>query len=415
MEQWYRFLSSKLLLIGALCIAPVQAQEVSLDEAMELFVQNNLALRIAREEADVFSGLVRQAFAYPNPVAQFTYEPQYRGGIAQSESYATLAQQFEWPELRRARIDASRYLRDAARARVRADSLSLGFDVVRVYIEAAMEEERRAVLETVTDVIRRAEARGAQQLVEGSVSGYDVRRMQIERSRYENILALSELDRTAARNQLALLVFPGGDASALAPSDQLDGIPPSLALEDLLARAQTMRAEVVAAQAEVRASEKALTLALTERRPEPTLTAGFKRQSDGFQGIFLGATLGLPIFNRNTGKIHANTARFHAAETRLMLVSAQVENDVRQAYAAYASLRDRHTLIQEGLLVETEDLLDIALVSYAEGEITLFELFDATSAFRDAQLMSLDLRAAYWTRYFDTLRAAGGPLPKSFN
>ena len=119
--------------------------------------------------------------------------------------------------------------------------------------------------------------------------------------------------------------------------------------------------------------------------------------------------------NRNLGLIEAETARLRAAETRQILAMRQVENEVRQTYASYASLRTRVMLIQEDLLAETGDLLQIALTSYGEGEMTLVELLDAAAAHRDAQLTSIDLRAALWTSYYDLLRAAGGPLPPSFN
>ena len=93
----------------------------------------------------------------------------------------------------------------------------------------------------------------------------------------------------------------------------------------------------------------------------------------------------------------------------------QVENEVRQTYASYASLRERVALIQQDLLAETGDLLEIALTSYSEGEMTLIELLDAATAYRDARLTSIDLQAALWTSYYDVLRAAGDPLPSSFN
>ena len=169
------------------------------------------------------------------------------------------------------------------------------------------------------------------------------------------------------------------------------------------------------ARAEAEASQAALLHARRVRRPEPTLTAGLKRQSDGFQGVYFGAALGLPFFNRNTGQVLAETARLHAAQTREILARRQAENEVRQAYATYVSLRDRTFFIQEDLLDETDDLLQIALTSYGEGEMTLVELLDAAAAFRDARLTSLDLRAAFRTSYYDVLRAAGGPLPTSFN
>ena len=398
---------------------PTQAQEVvrpvTLQETLDLFAQHNLALRVAQAEAQAQAGLAHQAAAYPNPVLTVTHEPLFNDGDTYSETYLNLSQRIEWPGMRRARIDAAQRLTAAARARARADSLRLAFEVIRTYIDAASEDEQWAVLHEVTAVIRRAAASWTSQHAEGEVSGYDLRRIRVEQARYENALALADLDRRAAQRRLALLVLPEDHTAALAPADQLDGTPEGLILDDLIARARSARPEVVAARAEAQASQAALVHAQRQRRPEPTLTAGFKRQSDGFHGAYLGAMLGLPLFNRNAGQIEAETARLRAAETREILARRQVENEVRQAYATYASLRDRRALIQTELLAETNDLLQIALTSYDEGEMTLIELLDAAAAFRDARLTSLDLQAAFWKSYYTVLRAAGGPLPPSFN
>ncbi|MFQ5568140.1 MAG: TolC family protein [Rhodothermales bacterium] len=406
------------LVVSVLLVVPVKAQEearlVTLEEALALFTQHSLALRVAQAEAAAQAGLARQAAAYPNPAATFTHEPLFDDGTTYSESYFTLSQRIEWPGVRRARIEAAERLTAAARARTEADSLRLAFEVIRTYIEVASEDERRVVLREVADVIRRAEASWTSRHTEGEVSGYSLRRIRVERARYENALALAELRRRAVQRRLAMLVFPEGDATALAPADRLAGTPAALALDDLLSRAPANRPEVAAVLAEVQASQASLMRARRERRPEPNLTAGFKRQSDGFQGAFVGATLALPFFDRNTGQIAAETALLHAAETRHILAVKQVENEVRQTYAVYASLRERVALIQEGLLAETGDLLQIALTSYGEGEMTLIELLDAAAAYRDARLTGIDLHAAAWTSYYDVLRAAGSPFPASF-
>jgi len=413
------WLAGLLLIVSALLVRPAQAQQanrqVTLKEALELFAQHNLALRVSQADAAAWVGLARQAAAYPNPAVTLSHEPLFAGGDTYSETYLTLSQRIEWSGLRRARLDAAQRLSAAARARVEADSLRLAFEVIRTYIEAVSEEERQAVLREVTQVIRQAETSWTTQHAEGEVSGYDLRRMRVERARYENVLALAELDNQAARRRLALLIFPEDDVKQVAPADRLRGTPAVLTLENLLLRARANRPEVEAAQAETQASHAAMVRARRARRPEPTLMAGFKRQSDGFQGVFLGATVGLPLFNRNAGLIEAETARLHAAETRHVLAMRQVENEVRQTYASYTSLRERVALIQQDLLAETGDLLEIALTSYSEGEMTLIELLDAATAYRDARLTSIDLQAALWTSYYDVLRAAGGPLPPSFN
>jgi cobalt-zinc-cadmium efflux system outer membrane protein len=90
-----------------------------------------------------------------------------------------------------------------------------------------------------------------------------------------------------------------------------------------------------------------------------------------------------------------------------MLVRREVQNDVRRAHSAYASLRQQTQMIGQNLLPGSDDLLRIAQTSYTEGEMSLVELLDATEAYRDAQIRTIDLRADLWTRYFDVLRAMG--------
>ena len=57
---------------------------------------------------------------------------------------------------------------------------------------------------------------------------------------------------------------------------------------------------------------------------------------------------------------------------------------------------------------DPNDLLDIALASYDEGEMELVELLDAADALHEARTAESRLRAALWTAYFDLDRALGG-------
>ncbi len=394
--------------------AQVEERRISLKEALELFARNNLALQISRAEATSVTGLARQAAAYPNPIVAVTHEPLSSGSDTYSESYFMLSQRMLWPGLRSARIQAANQLVSSAKFRVAADSMRLAFDVISTYLQVTAEAEREAVLLHVAELMREVESSWTSRFAEGEISGFDLRRMRLERARYENALAVGDLRTNAARRELAAIISFEDDNTKLIPVDHPDGIPQELVLESLLDEARTSRPEVVAALKNAGASQAAVESSLLDRRIQPTLTAGYKRQSDGFGGAFLGASVGLPLFDRNKGNIESDIARSHAAETRHLLTVQEVENDVKRSYDLYESLRQRMTLIQKGLLAETEDLLHIALKSYTEGELTLLALMDAAEAYRDAHLIRIDLKTALWTTYFDVLRAAGRPLPSNF-
>lgn len=399
-----------LLAASACLVAQAQERRITLGEALEMFSENNLELREARSRAGELSALARQAAAYPNPSALVTHEPVWRGGDSYSETYLNVSQRFEWPGLRRARVEAAEELADAAYADLQADSLRLLFELTEAYTEAVTATQRFAVLESVTEIFRRADRANELMLTEGEASGYQMRRLRVERARYENQLALAELDAADARRRLALLIEPQGEASQIYPADPLREIPTDLALETALQRARVQRADLASARADVDAAQARLDVAGRERLPEPTFTAGFKRQSDGFKGIFVGTSLPIPLFDRNTGTIQARKERLEAAQARLSLVEARAVQDVRRAYETYASLSDRVDLISRGLLGEADELLHAARVGYAEDELSLVELLDASEAFRAARISSLELLADLQIAYFDLLRAAGGSI-----
>lgn len=402
------FLCGFFLLASSAVAQDAGVRRVTLEEALGLFAQNNLELLLARSHATEMTGLARQAAAYPNPSAAFIYEPLWNDGASYSETGVNLSQRLEWPGLRRARVEAAERLSEAVHADLQADSLRLVFEVAKTFAEGAAAEEQVMVLEAVTDLFRRADRSGQEMVTLGEASGYSLRRLRVERARYENRLALAGLEAQNARRRLALLILPEGDHVQVAPAQGRRDVPTRLTLEAVLERALTHRAELQSARAEEAAARATLQLARQERLPEPTITAGYKRQSDGFSGLSLGLTAPLPLFNRNRGAVNAAAVRLYAAETRLLIAERQVENDVRRAYDVYASLAERRQLITEDLLGDADALLHAARTGYAEGEMSLVELLDAADAYRDARSSTIELQTGLQVAYYDLLRASGG-------
>ena len=408
------YMTKILLLVATLGFLPttVAAQKptrrVSLEEALRLFATNNLELRLARSRRAEAAGLARQANAFPNPTAIATQEPLSRDGQDYTETYVTLSQRFELPGERGARSAAANRVLDAAEARLRADSARLGFAVKDAFVDAATAEDYLAVTERVAEVFRQGARSAAVREAEGDISLYDLRRLLVERTRYENLLADARLAVSAARRALALLLLPEAEAAEVAPRDPLGIFPPQPTLDGIQESAFSRRPEVAAARAEVEAARAGTRLARAERVPDITAVGGFKRQSDGFHGLFLGLSIPLPLFDRGAGTVEATEAQVLSAEERLALTSRQVENDLRRAMESYQSLRARSELLGENLLDEDPDLLQIAQVAYEAGEMDLVQLLDAAEALQGAQTAQARLKADLWTAYYDLERAAGG-------
>ncbi|MEN8374371.1 MAG: TolC family protein [Gemmatimonadota bacterium] len=391
--------------------APAESQQprrVTLAEALDLFARNSLELSLGRAQAAEAMALARQAAAFPNPAVATTHEPLSDGTEDYSETYVMLSQRLEWPGARAARRAAASGTADAAVARFVADSSRLAFEVKRAFTEAARAERVERVLERVTSVFREGARSAEVRYAEGDISLYDSRRIRVERAKYETLLAEATLEASAARRRLALLVAPVAEALELSPADSLDGLPPAIAAEHVLEDALARRSDIAAADAALESARAGATAVRRERIPDVTATVGYKTQSDGFGGAFLGLSLPLPLWDRRGGAVAAADARLQAAQSRRSLVRRQVENDMRRALEAYRSLRRRVELLAESRPDEGADLLAIARAAYAEGELELIALFDAAEALLEAQTAEVSLRADLWTAYYDIERAAGG-------
>jgi cobalt-zinc-cadmium efflux system outer membrane protein len=403
-----------ILLAGAQGLSASETdsiRRVTLEEAIELFLANSPGLEVVKSARDEAEGLAEQSRKHPNPVANVTHEALSRSGVDYSETYLTASQRLDWPTRRSARADRADQGVVAAGARLEAETARLASEVKRAYVNAAALEEELDTLREVSAAFRRGQQVGQRRFAEGESSGYDVRRIGVERARYEELLASTEIDLGNARRRLAFLILPPGERQEIAPQGVPEGEPPSvsLAAAEAIALGMERRPEMRSAAAEIAAAEAEVRFMKTFARPDLTFTGGYKRQSDGFDGLFLGLSLPVPLLDRRQGDVLAAEARQRYARARQDLVRRSIENDVRRALETHDSVRRRVELLQNEILQGSDDILRIARVSYSEGEMTLLELLDAAGAFRDAKLALIRLRSRYWTTYFDLERAMGGP------
>lgn len=385
--------------------APPSVTRITLAEALALFGRNNLDLRSARAQAAEAVALARQSAAFPNPMLTGSHEPLSDGDDSYSESYLGVSQRIEWPATRNARQTAATRLAAAAIARLAADSVRLAFGVKQAYVEAVRAEHIANLLGRVTDVFRGAERSATERLREGDISVYEARRIAVERRRYEAALAEAQLDASAARRTLAVLVAPEAEAAELVPADTVVTPPMPDTIDVTLAFAR--RPEIVAARAELEAARAAADVARRERVPDVTATSGYKRQSDGLTGLHLGLSFPIPLWDRGAGDVAAADARVDAASARLALEERRIANDVRRALEVYRSHVRRAALLAAPLSAEAADLLSIAQLAYDAGEMDLVALLDAADALRAARTLEARFRADFWTSYFDLERALG--------
>jgi outer membrane protein, heavy metal efflux system len=395
----------------ATAAAPDTVRRISLGEAIGRLESHNLELRLAREEAAAAEARIAAAGVLPNPALsagreQLTGEP---GGY--HETTLQVGQTLLLGGQRGLRREAARRMAAAAQARLEGARLRLAFEIHRAYLRAAAAEADLAALAETTDVFRRVEESGRSRLAEGDISRFDQSRLQIERARYETLLARARLALAEASHELTLLISPDsiGTRTLLLPSERLSELASALPVSDIAVTllAAPGRADVRAAEAEIEAAQAAVTLQRRLRIPDVTLSGGYKRQADGYQGTVMGVSVPLPVWDRNRGGIAEAEANLAAARTRRELALRGAEGEIRRAWEIRRSLEERMRLIGETLLPESAGLLETARLAYAEGEMTLVELLDAADAYRGARESVTALLAEYLSAGYELERATG--------
>jgi outer membrane protein TolC len=266
-------------------------------------------------------------FTFPSLVGPFNFI-DFRARLSQ-----TVADSTAWNNYRSARevVRANEYLAKDARDLV---VLAVGGEYLEVIAAKARVESARAQLDTANALYEQT----AQKRSVGLVAQIDVNRSQVQ--------ALTQQQRLISlQNNLAKLKISLARSIGLPPTDQYeitDEIPfspaPALALDDALKQAFQQRTDLKAAQAQLRAAERAHAAARGERLPSLAVNADYgvigttPSQSHGTFAVT--GTVRIPLWQggRTEGDIEQADAALAQRRAELEDLRNQVEAEVRNDY-----------------------------------------------------------------------------------
>jgi cobalt-zinc-cadmium efflux system outer membrane protein len=286
------------------------------------------------------------------------------------------------------------------------------FRALAIADELAMSAERDLELR------RSRVAEGASPPLERDMLDVEYRRLESDRLLAEGVVeaAMVELKRLLG-------------VSAAAPIRLRDTIDTLVAQESaaLSAAGTVERPDVREADARVRLADAHIERARSEGRYDMSLFGSYMRMATGFsqqgfnpdgvlepiQGTFRflvgGATLTLPIRNRNQGAIAAARAGRAGAEARLDAVRLAAEAEIAAASAQDARAR-RALQIIEGAVRLSRQNLDVVRQTYELGRATIVEVLAEQRRYLELEATyNVTLRTTYEARVM--LLRARGDLP----
>ena len=356
-------------------LLPEPADGMTIDEAIERLLASNLELRaqemeINKARADVLTaGLRGNPLIYTDaslvPYGNFS---DTAGGPTQYDANVTLP--LDINNKRQRRIDVATQAQRVTEALFQ-DAVRLQID--NLYTAWADVLSARATIQFLKSGLESLEAqqRATESLVsKGSLSRRELNNVEILIDSTDlTLLEARETYDDAMRTLAALIEIPPEEAETFPIRGRLrvaeSDLPP---VDDLVARAQACRPDLVAYRFGITRARSEVQLARANRFDDAfllyqpmTAQEGLKPGDRAAYSWAMGVTVPLPVFNRNQGNIAR--AEHTVAQTRAQLagLERQVMLEVQRAEAAFQVTRAAIRRIEEEILPAARQNLHLSL------------------------------------------------------
>ncbi|KIA76854.1 hypothetical protein DB43_HH00050 [Parachlamydia acanthamoebae] len=136
--------------------------------------------------------------------------------------------------------------------------------------------------------------------------------------------------------------------------------------------------EWIQAQLEQSASLQSVYLEKSLAIPDVTLSVGYKTIRDTHnQGMILGASLPIPVFNRNQGNIEKSRANLRKLEDSFMALQVLLENKSAAIHREFMRSYHESKRLKEGILEAALQAFKLSEEGYREGKFEYLDMLDS--------------------------------------
>ncbi|MGB8835763.1 MAG: TolC family protein, partial [Candidatus Acidiferrales bacterium] len=391
------------------------AVRISLDQAIQMAMQNNHTLKAARTTIQQSEAQEITANLRPNPV--FTADAQFIPIFQPNEFTADyinetaqfdlgLSYLFERGKKRQHRLQAAQDATAQTKSTVADNERTLTFNVASQFFSVQLAESTLDLalqdMKSFQKTVDISEAR----YKAGDISEVDYLKIKLQLLQFQSDVAQAQLAKTQALVGLRQLLGYQSVPEDFDVTGDFDYKPVTLKLEDLQQLALQDRPDFRAAQQGVTAAKSQYELAKANGKVDVTGTFNYDHVSDTNTASFFGS-FQIPIFNRNQGEIARTNYAINQAQELELAASDQVLSDVLTAYEGVRDNDQVVSLYLGGYLNDAQQSRDITEYSYKRGADSLLDFLDAERSYRATELAYRQSLASYLSAV-EQLREAVG-------
>ncbi len=391
-------------------------RSISISDAVSIFLQQNLQLVAARYDIDTADAEKLTARLRPNPelsVSSSNLPLNLSGDFFKQQTYSyAISQTFELGGKRRKRIDSASANSELARGEFQTVVWQLTNDLKKKFYAVLLAESLLKLAKENQKTFAETIKHTTELYQVGEISGLDLKRLEVEKLKFDTDVANSERDYEVAVRDLRVTL--GGDYRAMEidVAGTLDYQPYEFSLTELRDKALTARPDLKAAQLSERAADASIRLQNAQRIPDLTLGTGIDQVPLGTNTYTLGVGIALPVSNRNQGERAKALIEKRKAQNQQQLITNQVLSDVDKALVAFGIQKRRVELYRTGVLTKVDDIQNLTEFSLKAGESSTIDLLDAIRTRRETLASYYQTLFDYQASLLDLELATATPLQK---
>lgn len=382
---------------------------LSRSEAEALFLKENLLLIAEKMKVTEAEALVQQAKLWPNPgltidqvnlwaTAKQTggkeVVPPLWGAFGRNQQFgAELEQLIETAGKRRKEVAVEQVGVDKALAGFQELLRGLKLELRNRMTGLQALEQRKMNEEARLLSVRSLSQAYQNQAQQGNVPRNEVARLkalELEISKELREIAEASFQLQAGLKQL-LKTDP---APVLMITDPLE---PEVSGYRLLSPARLLdeaeRPDLKLAQLEETYYHKLTDLERARSKPDVTLRAQYDRNGNTMLNFFgIGASIDLPLFNRNQGNIQYARINALKAGTLVQQQALNVSTEIMRAWQGLRNALDFYDSIDESYDKSLDDLLNVYTQNFMNRNISLLEYLDFSDTYRNSKQILIEAR-----------------------
>jgi cobalt-zinc-cadmium efflux system outer membrane protein len=394
-----------LLLLS--CTLVAQAPQVlTLDQAIEQALVNNLDLSAARYGISVPQAREITARLRPNPVLSLSGDHLDLLGTGFNAINNAGPNEFAWRTdfilerggKRAARMNLASLETSLAELRFRDALRRLVLDVETAFVDVQLAKENLQLAQENLASLNAIVKINTERVRTGDLAPVELERSRLAAMQYETAVRKADLELRQAKTRLQLLLGRSTTSIEIDVTGPIRRDQQRLELAQIRTLAQTQRPDLLEMrQTQVR-NQADLRLQLAQGRVDYSTGVEYRRQqgiagTGNSLGFFFSAPL--PVFNRNQGEIARAEREIQQAKAQILALEARIDSEIASAWQQYTTSRELLEDIEERMVAKARDVRNTTEYSYRRGEASLVEFLDAQRAFNEIMQSYNEARANY--------------------